>query len=106
VMDYAATTRWHVPLVEGQHYVHLNLPYRPNETGGIDAKALTDRVESWVASEELTESISRNTERYFDDHLTPSALGKYILDYAASRVAISSPSSATASSAATRDRLQ
>jgi hypothetical protein len=106
VMDYEATTRWHVPLVEGQHYVHLNLPYQPNEAGRIDTKTLTDRVESWVRSEELTESISRNTERYFDEHLTPAALGKYILDYATSRVVTPSPSSAPASSVATRDPLR
>jgi len=103
VMDYEATTRWHVPLVENRHYVHLNVPYRPGEAG-IDAKALTDRVERWVASEELTESISRNTERYFDEYLTPAVLGKYILDYAVS--VTSSPSSATANSAATRDLLR
>jgi len=103
VMDYEATTRWHAPLVEGRHYVHLDVPYHPGEGAGIDTRTLTDRVESWVASEELTESISRNTERYFDEHLTPAVLGKYILDYAVSCATTSSPSSATASSAATRD---
>jgi hypothetical protein len=86
VMDYKPTTRWHVPLAENQHYMHLNVPYRPNEAAAMNAVELANRVESWIASEELTESISRNTERYFDEHLTPRVLGRYILQFALSRV--------------------
>ena len=78
VLDYSATTRWHVPLEEGVHYLNLGVPYRPNGAADFDSYEVIDRVERWVASEGLTQTISRNTASYFDEHLTPQALGRYI----------------------------
>jgi len=90
VLDYAATTRWHVPLREGVHYLNLGVPYRPDGGGGVDADEIVGRVGKWLASEELTQEISRNTARYFDDVLTPEALGRHIALTAAA-VAASEP---------------
>jgi hypothetical protein len=87
VMDYAATTRWHVPLVENQHYLHLGVPYWAHKGGAINSDDLVARVERWVASEEMAKTIGSNSERYFDEHLTPDLLGKYILQYAAGALA-------------------
>ena len=90
VLDYSATTRWHVPLVENVHYLNLDVPYRPGG-GAFPSEELVARVERWVASEDLTETISRNNQRYFDEHITPEALGRYILQHAAETVAQSRP---------------
>jgi glycosyltransferase involved in cell wall biosynthesis len=79
VLDYAATTRWHVPLVENRHYLNLGIPYRPNEAAAFDADEVVEHVERWVSDEELTRSIGEEAARYFDEYLTPEALGSYIL---------------------------
>ena len=78
VLDYAATTRWHVPLVEGEHYLNLQVPYRPDEGAEVDAGALVGRVLNWLSSADLLTQISRNTARYFDEVLSPEAFGRHI----------------------------
>jgi hypothetical protein len=78
VLDYAATTRWHVPLREGVHYLNLQVPYRPNGGVGVDTDDIIGRVENWLASEELLQRINRNTAQYFDEVLAPEALGRHI----------------------------
>lgn len=79
VLDYPATTRWHVPIEENVHYLNLGIPYRPSGAADFDPREVIDRVESWLSSQHLIRTINENTARYFDEHLTPERLGRYIL---------------------------
>lgn len=77
VLDYAATTRWHVPLVENVHYLNLGFPFRPGESAAARSDELAGRVEAWVSGD-LPQAVGRNAELYFDEHLAPEALGRFI----------------------------
>jgi hypothetical protein len=79
VLDYAPTTRWHVPLEENVHYLQLGIPYRPSAAAPIDPGEVADRVERWLADRSLIPGIEQNTARYFDEHLMPERLGGYML---------------------------
>jgi hypothetical protein len=70
--------------VEGQHYLHLDVSYRPNAAVSIDESTVADRIEGWLASDGLTAAISHNNARYFDDYLMPEAIGRHILQYVSS----------------------
>ena len=80
VLDYRARTQWHVPLVEGVHYLSLDVspddPLPPEEF----TRRVVDRVESWLTTENLIESGSENAAAYFDDYMTPDAMGGYIVE--------------------------
>jgi hypothetical protein len=80
VLDYAATTRWHVPLQENVHYLSLDFPYRPSCVDAFDAATVAERVESWLADPKLIGQIGQSTARYFDEHLALEKLGGYIFD--------------------------
>lgn len=84
VLDYAATTRWHVPLEENVHYLNLDIPYRPSMAPDFDRDAAVERVEAWIADPTLINTIHRNTAQYFDEHLAPEKLGDYMLQRAVS----------------------
>ncbi len=76
VMDYKPMTLWPEPLVEGRHYLNLNLlPGQEEEAGDI-----ADKMNSWLQSDSLLPSLSRNTTDYFDRHLTPEMLGKSMIE--------------------------
>jgi glycosyltransferase involved in cell wall biosynthesis len=82
VLDYASTTRWHVPLVENVHYLNLGAPYNPSPAAEFDRDEVAGRVEAWLADPDRLRQIGQNTARYFDEHLTPEKLGAYIIDTA------------------------
>lgn len=74
LLDYKPMTLWPEPLIEGRHYLNLNLsPGHEEEAGN-----LADKVDSWLQSDSLVPSISRNTADYFDRYLAPETLGKSI----------------------------
>ena len=91
VLDYAATTRWHVPLEEGVHYLNLGVPYSPSMAPETDPREVAERVESWLADRDLIPEIQRNTARYFDEHLAPKELGGYMLKTAWRKFESSAP---------------
>ena len=71
----ALRTLWPKPLIETQHYLNLNFtPSQERETGDIP-----DRIDSWLQSDSLVHSISRNTADYFDGHLEPVMLGRSMM---------------------------
>lgn len=81
VMDYEPMTHWPVPLVEGKHYLNLNLvPGREEESGEV-----ASRIDSWLQNDSLLSSISRNTADYFDRYLAPETLGKSMIQAAEDR---------------------
>jgi hypothetical protein len=80
VLDYQATTRWHVPLEENVHYLNLGIPYRPSMPPEFDPGEVVERVEGWLADRNLIHDIERNTARYFDQHLTPEKVGGYMIE--------------------------
>ena len=82
VLDYASTTRWHVPLVENVHYLNLGAPYNPSRAAEFDRDEVAGRVEAWLADADGLRQIGQNTARYFDEHLTPKKLGAYMIDTA------------------------
>jgi len=82
VLDYAATTRWHIPLEENVHYLNLGVPYRPSMAPEFHPEQVVERVEGWLADSHLIHDIERNTARYFDEHLTPERLAGYMLERA------------------------
>jgi hypothetical protein len=59
------------------------MPYRPGRPAEFDRDAVAARVESWLADRTLIAEICRNTARYFDEHLSPEAVGRYIVEQAA-----------------------
>lgn len=73
VMDYTPKTVWPEPLVEGKHFLNLNLP--PGREEECDA---ANAIDSWLQSNSLVPSISRNTAGYFDSYLEPERLGRSI----------------------------
>lgn len=82
VLDYTATTRWHVPLEENVHYLNLSATGSGLEEDRSDPKDVASRVEVWLADADRIRCIAQNTARYFDDYLTPENLGNYIIDTA------------------------
>lgn len=82
VLDYASTTRWHVPLEEDVHYLNLGVPYRPAQAAAFDRDGVVGRVEAWLADQSRLRRIGQNTALYFDEHLTPERLGGYIVEKA------------------------
>jgi hypothetical protein len=82
VLDYAATTRWHAPLEENVHYLNLGVPYRPSGAAPFDPDEVVDRVEDWIAHKTLIGDMEQATANYFDQHLSPENLGRYILEKA------------------------
>lgn len=74
VVDYKPLTLWPEPLLEGSHYLNLDLsPGREKNSRGI-----TDKIDSWLQSDLLIPAISRNNVDYFDRYLMPEMLGKSI----------------------------
>jgi len=86
VLDYAATTRWHVPLEENVHYLSLGAPFDPSGAVAFDRDEVAGRVEAWLADANGMRQIGQNTARYFDQHLTPEKLGTYIMERAVGRL--------------------
>ncbi len=82
VLDYAATTRWQVPLEPNVHYLNLGVPYRPSAAAAFDPVEVAGRVEGWLADPNLIPAIERNTALYFDKHLVPERLGAYLIERA------------------------
>ena len=82
VLDYAATTRWHVPLQENVHYLNLGAAYNRSQVDRFDPKEVAGRVEAWLADRNRLLGIGLNTARYFDDYLTPERLGSYMIETA------------------------
>ncbi len=78
VLDYAPTTRWHVPLEETVHYLHLGIPYRASAAARFDPAEVADRVERWLVDGSLIPAIGQNTARYFDENLMPEKVGEYL----------------------------
>ena len=80
VLDYAATTRWHVPLEENVHYLNLGAQYDPSRTAEFARDEVAGRVEAWLADANGLRRIGESTARYFDEHLTPERLGAYMME--------------------------
>jgi hypothetical protein len=82
VLDYRATTRWHVPLLENVHY--LNLDFSPGRTMSprVKAERVAERVQGWLADKDLIATVGRNAAAYFDEHLAPERLGAHIVNRA------------------------
>jgi hypothetical protein len=74
VMDYKPMTLWPEPLIEGKHYLNLNLSPDKEEVGDI-----SDKMDSWLQSDSLVSSISHNTADYFDRYLAPEMLGRSMI---------------------------
>jgi glycosyltransferase involved in cell wall biosynthesis len=95
VLDYAATTRWHMPLEEDVHYLNLGVPYRPSMAPQADPAEVAERVEKWLADKNLIDDIQRNTAQYFDDNLAPEKLGSYMVETARLGVRVGSATPTT-----------
>ena len=82
VLDYRARTEWHVPLVENVHYLSLDLP--PDTPLPLAAfnRRVAERVEAWLSTKDLIEGVAENAAAYFDNHLTPEPMGRYLLEHA------------------------
>ena len=75
IMDYEPMTLWPEPLVEGKHYLNLNIsPGREEEVDDV-----TNKIDSWLQNGSLLSSISRNTADYFDHYLEPARLGRSMI---------------------------
>ncbi len=80
VLDYRATTRWHVPLEENVHYLNLGVPYVDSKGQAFNAEAVVERVQGWLEDGDLIPCVERYTARYFDEHLMPEKLGRYMIE--------------------------
>lgn len=74
VVDYKPLTRWPQPLLEGSHYLNLDL-FPGQESKSV---SIGEKLDSWLQSELLISSISQNNADYFDRFLMPEMLGTYI----------------------------
>jgi hypothetical protein len=82
VLDYPATTRWPAPLEENVLYLNLGVPYLQSAGLAFDPCEVVERVQGWLDHSDLISDIQRNTARYFDEHLIPERLGRYMLEQA------------------------
>jgi hypothetical protein len=76
VLDFPISTKWPHPLIERLNYLQLNA----RDTRHTDAREVAERVENWLYSPGLTDAISSNNVKYFDEYLHPFALGNYICE--------------------------
>jgi hypothetical protein len=84
VMDYKPMTLWPEPLVEGKHYLNLNLlPGREHQAVEIEGK-----IDSWLQDNSLLSFVSRNTADYFDRYLAPGMLGRSIIQAVEDRCSV------------------
>lgn len=88
VLDQAPKTIWPAPLVEGQHYLSLNLNTGRDQL--VADAAAYDRVpellESFLSNEQLVPQIRESAAAYFDNNLRPDRVGKRIFDEVCQRI--------------------
>ena len=76
VLDFPMSTKWPHSLVDGRNYLQLNA----QDVSGAGAQEAVSAVESWLRSPRLVETVQSNNVQYFEDYLSPRALGRYICD--------------------------
>jgi hypothetical protein len=71
LLDFAMSTRWPLPLIERQNYLHLNA-----QSSGY--ASVPRAVEGYLQTPGLIQGIRANNAQYFEKNLSPTSLGQYI----------------------------
>jgi hypothetical protein len=82
VLDQPPLTVWPEPLREGAHFLHLSAVATPGACMA-DERAYSDipaRLKQFLADDRLIQEIRANAADYFDQHLTPEAVGRCFFD--------------------------
>ena len=82
VLDQLPRSKWPVPLIEGGHFLSLAAATHADTLLASDQQyaAIPQRLRQFLSDKEKLRSIRENNCQYFDRHLAPEAVGKYICD--------------------------
>lgn len=84
VLDRPPLSDWPQPLLENENYLSLDLetdldsPVAPEESYA----RIPELVEAWLRDDESLRRIGRTNAEYFDTHVAPAQVGRYIYDSA------------------------
>lgn len=81
VLDQPPRTRWPRPLAEGEHFLSLDLAPPPGRAlADEDAyRAIPDRLAALLA-DPATDAVRRSAAAYFDQFLSPAAVGRQLCE--------------------------
>lgn len=81
VFDQAPQTVWPVPLVPEQHFLDLGLLTPPEGGQASDEAyaAIPAKIDEIVADLDRVQRIRSAAAAYYDDHVEPGAIGRYLL---------------------------
>lgn len=80
VLDHKARTEWHIPLRENVHYLSLDVPPEETIAPAEFTRRMMERIEGWLSAKELISSVGENAAAYFDENLTPTRLGRRLVE--------------------------
>lgn len=82
MLDQLPRSKWPVPLIEGGHFLSLAAATHADTLLASDQQyaAIPQRLRQFLSDKEKLRSIRENNCQYFDRHLAPEAVGKYICD--------------------------
>lgn len=78
LLDFAMSTRWPLPLIERQNYLHLSAQ-------GSGYASVAQAVEDYLQTPSLIQDICANNVKYFEENLSPISLGRYICNVVANQ---------------------
>ena len=82
VFDRAPFSEWPQPLAAGENFLDLGLDVGPDAPTAEESayREVVPRVAEWLADDELSARLATANADYFDHHLAPLPVGRYMLD--------------------------